>query len=398
MRFFCFNVLILFVLVDQSQLGDVEDCLELFSDNQSIVIQCGLKRQYYQSALGLNEILNNFDRSNIQILHLIGVPIDQMSANLTNIFPQLTLLSVHNYNGSCQNKALDFIQNVKSVHLTRVRIENLSVSWKLRIKDLCIQGCNLSILEPGFGKKLPFLETLNLKENLISNIDPIGDLCELRVLKIDINQIKVLNLNGTKCLGRLSELSSFFNPIESVQVEGARNLKNLKKIGVEFRNYLENVMISFENIPRLESVIISHSNNSNYDASKLKNLPKLTTLGFINGSLLTIPRGGLLTSENIVDLKLSNNLIAKITKSDFTYWKKLKSLDLSNNLIESIPAGVFNSLVDLANLQLSGNNLHNPNLIAAIIHHKKLLKRRLKLAAVEKREVVKPRFKFGIGR
>ena len=231
-----------------------------------------------------------------------------------NAFGKLTnLKSLIIRNG----QALDNIEPLKNL----VNLEELSIEFKtivdispikdlVKLKKLCLIGNRVSDLTP--LKKLINLEELDLSNNsILSNIEPIGNLTNLKKLYLDTNRIK--------------------------NVDALKPLKSLIRLTLDWNNITD--ISSLEDMKELE--YFSATNNQINSIDALKNATKLEALYLANNKVSDISM--LDKHTNLKYLSLSKNCISDISALD--------------NLSEDISLAVHEQTFEVE-VPISGNNMN----------------------------------------
>ncbi|KAJ8982863.1 hypothetical protein NQ317_006413 [Molorchus minor] len=198
------------------------------------------------------------------------------------------------------------------------------------------------------------LEKLDLSYNNIS---------ELSYALADLQNLKMLNLEGNKLESILNKHLSSVKSLETV------NLKNNLLENIDERifsnqtdllyldlSYNRITNFSINNAPLLEYISLGHNMLNTFSLTYLNDLNKLKTLMLHNNKIQDVYPStfqGLIALE---ELDLSNNKI-KLQNDSFTNLYKLEQLSLSNNSISVLPLYVFRNLTNLKTLDLSKNML-----------------------------------------
>lgn len=224
-------------------------------------------------------------------------------------------------------------------------IENLENLTDLQLRDNSIEN-----IEP-IGK-LKWLENLALSNDKAWDVGVLSSLTQLNSLIVSGNNI--LNLDS---LGNMTKLTSLdFDNINIKDLHSLANMKNLTSLGINNTN-IENVDF-LRNMTNLESLYLSKDNITNIDG-----LSKLTKLGFLNLSnnkISDITSLSGMTSLTFLDLR--NNKIENL--DSLSYMTNLKVLQLSDNNISNI--NPLSNLAKLGNLQLDSNNITNINALSKL--------------------------------
>lgn len=180
--------------------------------------------------------------------------------------------------------------------------------------------------------KLPYLEQLDLSENLISQLPEtvFQEVVRLRVLNLSDNKLKVLSKQLLVEQKYLKELHLANNNLESIFYDTFLNCTRLEILDLSF-----NEIISLsENVSLNPSLVKLFLNNN-----MIKNISSETFAGL----------------NNLEVLNLANNELGSISDNLFRRLIKLEELDLQGNGIATLPKGTFEGLIHLQMLNISEN-------------------------------------------
>ena len=208
-----------------------------------------------------------------------------------------------------------------------------------------LDDAGITALKAGDFDGFTSLKTLNLSDNSISDISPLGNLTTLLSLSLIDNSIS--NIAALRNLTKLGHLNISNNSISSISA--LRNLTKLKDLSMAGNSISDIAALS--KLTALKELNLS--DNSISDISALENLTKLTSLYLNHNSINSISSLENLTNLKIIYLDYNSisdiSILRNLTKLDF--------LSISNNSISNISA--LGSLTALTTLILHNNSIGN---------------------------------------
>ena len=208
-----------------------------------------------------------------------------------------------------------------------------------------LEDAGITALKAGDFYGFTSLKTLNLSDNSISDISPLGNLTTLLSLSLIDNSIS--NIAALRNLTKLGHLNISNNSISSISA--LRNLTKLKDLSMAGNSISD--ISALSKLTALKELNLS--DNSISDISALENLTKLTSLYLNHNSINSISSLENLTNLKIIYLDYNSisdiSILRNLTKLDF--------LSLSNNSISNISA--LGSLTALTTLILHNNTIGN---------------------------------------
>ena len=245
------------------------------------------------------------------------------------------------------------------------------------------EGCYS--LTPGAFKGLTNLEYLDLSNNKISELGSVlRDLKNLKVLKLDKNQIRKLTAENFKKNSNLEIITLEFNKISEIEEWTFQNQEHLIDLNLSSNrlvdmgpcsfSYLSNLKDlklsmnriksihdkTFFNSQRLEKLDLSYNYLKKIDC-ELFNTPNLQCLNLRSNLIADFNSLSFGMVSNLKTLDMSHNKIININGIHLAYLDSLKELNLSNNSIQDIDDNSFQELTSLINLNLSNNEIKHFN-------------------------------------
>ncbi len=199
-------------------------------------------------------------------------------------------------------------------------------------KLLNLSGLRLKSI-PSEVAKIKSLEILNLGDNKIKDLRPLGYLPNLKVIYLDSNQIEFIS-------------PDFFDSLDL-------NVLNLSG------NHIQDIPDSISNQKNLRRLFLS-SNKISFIPESLSELESLEYFSLGNNQLSFIP-SSINKLKNLQSFSAYDNQITEI-QIDFAELKNLTHLSLANNEITELPTSLSESK-SLKSLQVYSNDLKTfPNL------------------------------------
>ena len=226
--------------------------------------------------------------SSLSELYLQENNIGNISAGIFNSLSSLTKLNLSNNN-------IHYIDDNAFWGANDIKIFDASLN---RISNL------LKIM-----KTFKELETLDMSDNLISNLGDNLEVVKLEIAKFNSNKIRTLNATTFSRMQNLYLLDLSSNIITSIADDTFILLKNL------------------------------------------------TTLNLRNNSITKLPLGIFRNSSRLQVLDLSMNDLSSLNMGDFTGLRSLQVLDLSFNKLTVLPKGIFHGITQLEIININNNYL-----------------------------------------
>ena len=203
------------------------------------------------------------------------------------------------------------------------------------LKDLQLQGNNITKLNKTVMFNLGLLQNLNLGNNDISDLSTgmFTKMTDLQFLHLHQNNLTTIHNETFLGLQKIFALDLHGNKIRIIHKNGFRPFVSLKELDLS-DNLLTEVP-HFSETNRLQSVDLSFNRIKTIHSESLKSL------------------------RNLTRLFLSNNLISKIEAGVFTKFYQITMIDISFNKLHRIIPGTFEGLPRLASLFLQGNDIVN---------------------------------------
>ncbi|KAJ8966309.1 hypothetical protein NQ314_003574 [Rhamnusium bicolor] len=326
------------------------------------------------SDISIIESISNYDIEERNTTYLLTLKVTNSNISIlqTSMFRRFTNLSKLYWDSNMQNimpGAFNYLGN---------------------LKELCLQGNQLTSISDGLFNSLTSLEKLDLSNNRIQNISDhafVGiKLNELHISNNNISHIEQaldpLNTLTTLDLSHndLNKVTSFKNlPLRSL------NLSHNRISEVDFELFHENLYeidLSFNNISEITNYNVSQASEIILHHNKIQHFEenvnvtyldlrynKLETIGsrlFGSGlkrfyaddnSISVINPNAFFGLYDLEHLLLANNNLSSISNSLFKDLRSLTYLDLSGNKLTYFAFGTFDNLANLNVLNISNNNL-----------------------------------------
>ncbi|CAI5760435.1 unnamed protein product [Candida verbasci] len=346
----------------------------------------------------LDDLPNNINL--LENLTTLKLNSNQLST-LPKSFGQLINLTSLNLSSNYFNKypePIDQLSNLIDLDLSYNDLSSLPESITnlkfLQKLNLCTN--KLSKALPNHLSKLVSLKRLDLRYNLLTNVDVLGylpnlevtyasknnisgfsdQMKSLRLLNFDRNPITELKFSNVMQMLNILDLSRA--KITSFPPECVEYIPNIEKLVLD-RNHLVTLPHELGQLKRLAYLSIYsnnlqmlpssigelqnlqyldlHSNNLQAIPQELWNCKSLSILNLSSNNLTSFYGKGLL-NESLLVLTLSDNRLSDDCFESISLLMNLKSLNLSYNDLIEIPEGAL-KLPRLTELYLSGNDLTN---------------------------------------
>ncbi|KAF5287033.1 hypothetical protein FQA39_LY16147 [Lamprigera yunnana] len=233
-----------------------------------------------------------------------------------------------------KNDTFNEFSNLTEINLNNNDIEHLSRTLFAKVphlKLLSLKGNNIT----NASMVLPYILSLILSENNIPtlNEDWLSESQNLEILKIDKNQIKV------------------------VQPRAFRGLKNLKLLSLSY-NRIEHLPSEvFNDTPDLVNLYLDHNFITVVENNIFTSLHNLLTLDLENNLIGDLGSGEFQSLSSLQDLDLAYNQVKIVNEENFKGLTALGGLHLDNNKIEFLGKNAFKDLENLGRLLLSNNSI-----------------------------------------
>jgi len=215
------------------------------------------------------------------------------------------------------------------------------------VVDLNLRGNLISNIE---DVKLPKgLLTLDLGLNRVKTV-PRFQLLNLQVLKLDKNSVEALLQHNFVLLSNLQELDLSSNNITTYFSNSFDGLGNLMKLDLS-HNQIE-TLPKFGSLAQLEKLNLAR--NRIKEVTSLEQMENLAYLDLSSNEIANIRPEALFNDTNLVEILLQKNKLNSF-KGLVGPFDRLRNLNLSNNEISYVYPTSFESFTELWNLDLSNN-------------------------------------------
>ncbi|KAL7671945.1 hypothetical protein ACOME3_006847 [Neoechinorhynchus agilis] len=209
MNLLLFVLSFLFVLLVYGDSRPSDKCVITRPYKVNFAIQCGFS---LDNSATLIEALNSKANESVVRLSITGVGIDEIPTNLSEILPNVTTLKLENSPstkiGICTGKCTNKFYNIGTLELRYMNISEMEFTTSHpNLKDLRILGGEMAQLDKSFEANLPNLERLIILYSKLSSLGVIKNICSLRHLLLDENNITSLDIDNATCFQNLTRLS-----------------------------------------------------------------------------------------------------------------------------------------------------------------------------------------------
>ncbi|XP_021957073.1 carboxypeptidase N subunit 2 [Folsomia candida] len=288
--------------------------------------------------------------------------LDYLPENLFESLESLKYLHLHQNNlDSLPSGIFRNLKNLEILDLSQNRLVSLPPSiWspspgiKSTLRVLQISQNFLKTWKD--FSALRNLEELDLSGNFFQSVTPLQPLKKLKSLKLQDNQLTVINETTFHGLSSLEIMSLRQNRIEILPPEIFKDLRNLENLDLSGNQITH---INSSTFTGLSSAMLelNMAKNSlsileNETFSKLNNLARLS----LHGNNLEVLEPGAFTGlTNLTWLQLGNNILTSVDPALFLPTQNLKRLELNNNDLAFVGDEAFEHLHDLEIIKLEGN-------------------------------------------
>ncbi|XP_054290558.1 leucine-rich repeats and immunoglobulin-like domains protein 3 [Macrosteles quadrilineatus] len=272
------------------------------------------------------------------------------------------------------SKQLSQLTNLIELKLNKNALTIIPINHTLRSLTKLVVAHNrlvessLKVLE-----KLPNLQELDLKSNLLShlNVGLAPNSTHLRVLNLNNNKISLMEKGSLDPLSKLTDLNLARNNLRNLNKEVFKNLTALKALDLSRNRFFKVEGLSFNGLKALTTLKMKFSSIQTLEDGAFFGLDTLTTLYLDSNSISEVTKGWLFGLNSLQLLSLSSNKIQSID-SVWEFCSQLQELDISNNLLRSIENNTLQYLSKLQTLNLNHNQIsyiaegafnHTPSLI-----------------------------------
>lgn len=218
------------------------------------------------------------------------------------------------------------IQYLDLIHLKISSLEDLHLSRFQKLESLCLRQNLLTSISSIGDLPVETMEEIDLYDNRINHISSlVNKFVNLTSLDFSFNRIK--NIKNIDKLVKLENLYFVQNKIKEIKnLETLKNLKNLELGG----NKIEEISETMHALPSLEQLWLGKNRISKFQ--NLSSLVNLRVLSIQSNRIVKIE--GLEDLVNLEELYVSHNGISKIENLDNN--KKLTVLDVTSNRISKL--------------------------------------------------------------
>ncbi|XP_065359539.1 leucine-rich repeat-containing protein 15 [Calliphora vicina] len=232
-----------------------------------------------------------------------------------------------------QDKGFENLPNLKALNMSNCKVESLKASHFAdvnRLENLDASWNLLQNLSAELEHKFQHLEVANFSHNAIQLFETDGIIPKLRVLHLDFNELKSINLP---------------------------NYRNLEILTIS-DNLIEKLTSnSFKQLTSMQELIIISSPLNHIDDRTFESMTDLKNLNLSANSLEKLTPDVFAGLTRLIQLDLNSNDLVELAPLQFQHLVKLQNLDISRNSLKSLNSKNFKNLVNLRKLYIYGNEI-----------------------------------------
>nr|XP_033814584.1 leucine-rich repeats and immunoglobulin-like domains protein 3 isoform X1 [Geotrypetes seraphini] len=312
-----------------------------------------VKASYFSHLHNLQEIkLNNNELEAIPDLGPLSENITFLSLTsnkITEILPE----------------QLRLFQSLETLDLSNNIISELKTPFPpLQLKNLYINSNQITSMEPGtFDNLSNSLQVLKLNKNKIFFIPPkMFKLSHLQHLQLNRNKIKMIDGLTFQGLGALKSLKMQRNSISKLMDGAFWGLSNMEILQLDYNNLTEITKGWLYGLLMLQQLHLSQNAISKISPDAWEFCQKLSELDLSFNQLIRLDESNFVGLSLLVGLYIGNNKVSYIADGAFRGLSSLCTLDLKHNeiswTIEDMN-GAFSGLESLRRLMLQGNGIRS---------------------------------------
>ncbi|KAI8969130.1 hypothetical protein BDF20DRAFT_893368 [Mycotypha africana] len=322
------------------------------ADNEYVQLPSSLKHMISLEHLNISgNKLKELDHADLHVLsqlrtlRAINNKLEALPASFATCFKRLTSLYISNNAFTkfplvvCSINSLTYLD----VSFNKIQVFPDEISQLTNLVGLYAIANRLTGALPLSFTYLTKLRELDLRQNLISDLEVVSHLPSLEVLLMDYNPTSIVHFR----LRNLRQLKMYKNHLTqfNLSLPSANALSALTELNLSCCKLSSLSEDLFHNVLNLERLILD-SNTLNRLPSSIGALRKLVRLSIQNNNLETLPdEVGQLAELRTLDAQ-KNNL--KVLPQEIWLCASLQTLNCSSNLLESFPEPICMTAVAVA--------------------------------------------------
>jgi Leucine-rich repeat (LRR) protein len=233
---------------------------------------------------------------------------------------------------------------------------------KVRPREVSIESSMLAVFRRGaFDKIGRRLKVLNLRENIIKNIEPFvfKELTGLETLDLSKNKIVGVSKQVFAPLKELNTLLLDGNQLSSFEDGMFEGLTNLRTLNLANNKLTTIKRDTFKGLVNLETLNLVGNSISNVDWAAFAHMKRLRILNLGGNQIKEVSIRGF---DNLQQLFINNNLLESLQKVSLRDLPNLTYLSLDRNMIQNIGHDDFSGLgqsIRLMSISLAENQIYN---------------------------------------
>lgn len=268
----------------------------------------------------------------------------------------------------CRNRSSDSIQlppsvtslvyhNVSTQELQSSNLVPTSSDGSVIIK-IVYKKSDIRTVSPHSFAGVPYLEHLDLSENLISEFPPsiFVQLTKLQVLNLSDNKLESLPRDLFENQQQLTELYLSANYLQSLLTDLYAKNTHLKILDLSF-NKITAIEVNINLNPSLVVFLLNNNKIRNVPRELFENLAYLEILSLANNEIHFISDDVFQRLIALEKLDLQSNEIISLPRETFKGLTQLKVLNISNNPIVELDDNLLQNNLELNTLQASETHI-----------------------------------------
>ncbi|KAH6942829.1 hypothetical protein HPB50_010776 [Hyalomma asiaticum] len=263
------------------------------------------------------------------------------------------------------------VAKLRKLHTLNMRDNLLSeldeydlFTCRVSLRVLDISSNNFDAVPKAALKFLSRLKSLDMADNGLTSIerqDFKHGLDGLLSLDLSGNSITHIEQHAFEKLSKLASLRLAYNPIRTIDADWfPKGCSNLKVIDISGTRLAPDTVSSFlQSCQKINSLDATYAGLSSLEPATLNQMSELIAFNLMHNDWRYISKGSLngTVQQKLTIAKVNQNHIKEIQPGTFTDLTRLQTIDLSMNEVAHLEEKTFNNLPNLTKLNLSRNKI-----------------------------------------